>query len=344
MDRITTEQAERFARLALDCVEREYPNKIAHVMTGDADVKPPRELHPIFYGCFDWHSSVHGHWLLVRILRLFPETAASGEIEAVLNRAFTAEKAAAEAAYFKPRGRAAYERPYGLAWFLQLTAELREWKDPRAARWLTALEPLEQICAENLRTWIPKMGHPIRTGEHAQSAFAFGLAYDWAVTKGDREMRDLIRTTAEQFHARDQNAPLRFEPSSQDFLSPSLAVADLMRRFYAPTHFAAWLGAYLPEIPIKEQTDWLEPATVTDATDGKLAHLDGLNLSRAWMLEGIVAGLPAHDPRRASLTQAAQHHRTSGLAAVTGAHYEGGHWLGSFAVYLVTARGIPTPR
>lgn len=332
--------AARFAQLALDCVDREYPNQIHHVLSGDADVAPPRQLSPVFFGCYDWHSSVHGHWLLVRVLRTFPSVDNAARIRAALAAHFTAERVAGETKYLQGAGRAAFERPYGLAWLLQLLADLRTWDDADARRWATVLQPLEAAAAERLRAWLPKLSHPIRTGEHSQSAFAMGLVRDWAVAAGDVAMVTLVDERARTFHADDRGWSLRFEPSGQDFLSPGLAEADLMRRVLAPVAFAEWLTRFLPELPRSGEATWLVPAVVTDKSDGKLAHLDGLNLSRAWMLEGIASGLPTDDPRRNGLAAAALAHRAAGLAAVTGEHYEGGHWLGSFAVYLVSERGL----
>ncbi len=336
--------AERFARLALDCVHKEYPNKIAHVLASDADVKPPRELTPAFYGCYDWHSAVHGHWLLARLARTFPEASFAAPARAALARSLTPEKITVEAAYLAGPGRVSFERPYGLGWLLQLAAELREWPGPEAASWAATLAPLEQAAARRLKDWLPKLSRPIRVGEHDQTAFAFGLALDWARTAGEAEMAELLRQRSLAFYQGDRSCPLAYEPGGQDFLSPCLGEADLMRRLLAPGDFAAWLSGFLPQVPAGASADWLEPAVVTDPTDPKLAHLDGLNLSRAWMLEGIAAGLPAADPRIPALTAAARRHREAGLAAVTGEHYEGGHWLGSFAVYLTTGRGLPRKR
>lgn len=330
----------RFAQLALDCVHREYPNKISHVLQSDEDAQAPRQLHPIFYGCFDWHSSVHGHWLLTRLLRLYPDHPLAGEMRAALDQSFQADAVALEVAYFETDGRAAYERPYGLAWFLQLCAELHAWNDPQAQAWADTLAPLETVVAQRFRDWLPKLAYPIRTGEHSQTAFAFGLVLDWARITGDAAMTDLVTAKSKDFYRQDQGCNLAFEPSGQDFLSPCLAEADLMRRVLSKTAFAAWLGRFLPSIPFEARADWLPIGVVTDASDGKLAHLDGLNLARAWMLDGILTSLPQDDPRIPALAAARDAHRTSGLAAVTGAHYAGGHWLGSFAVYLVTQRGI----
>jgi hypothetical protein len=332
----------RFAELALACVHTEYPNKLAHVLQGDADVQPPRRLTPAFCGCFDWHSAVHGHWLLARLARLHPEAPFAARARAALDRSLTPANIAAEVAYLDGKGRADFERPYGLAWLLQLAAELREWDDPRARAWSATLAPLERASAARLQSWLPKLNYPIRAGEHSQTAFAFGLVVDWARTAGDEELGRLVRGRSEAFYLGDRDCPLAYEPSGQDFLSPCLAEADLVRRLLEPARFAAWLGAFLPGIPRDGSADWLRPGVVSDPTDGKLVHLDGLNLSRAWMLEGIAAGLPAGDPRLPALRAAAASHRRVGLAAVTGEHYEGGHWLGTFATYLVTGRGLPT--
>jgi hypothetical protein len=333
-------QAQRFARLALDCVHREYPNKLAHVLAGDGDVRPPRELTPVFYGCYDWHSAVHGHWLLARLARLFPRAPFAAEARAALGRSLRPEAVAVEVRYLEGPGRASFERPYGLAWLLQLAAELREWSDPEAATWARALEPLERAAARRLQSWLPRLVYPIRIGEHDQTAFAFGLILDWARVSGDAEMTALVESRARAYYGHDRDVPLAYEPSGQDFLSPCLAEADLMRRVLAPPAFATWLSRFLPAIPRTASARWLAPGVVTDRADPKLAHIDGLNLSRAWMLEGIAAGLPPRDPRVAALTAAARVHRDLGLAGVTGEHYEGGHWLATFAVYLLTRRGL----
>ena len=322
--------AERFANLALACVQKEYPNKIAHVLNSDKDVAPPRELTPAFYGCYDWHSSVHGHWLLARLARLSPDAAFAQNARAALAANITPEHIAAEVAYLNRAGQASFERPYGLAWLLQLAGELREANDPLYA----AIQPLETAAVERLKTWLPKLSHPVRSGEHSQTAFALGLMLDSGA--GGDELAALIRSRARAFYANDRDCPLAYEPSGEDFLSPCLAEADLMRRVLPPAEYAAWLTRFMPKMT-------LVPAIVTDPSDPKLAHLDGLNLSRAWMLEGIASGLPKNDARVATLLAASKAHADAGLKSVTGEHYEGGHWLGSFATYLVTRRGIATP-
>lgn len=332
--------AQRFADLALACVAKEYPNKISHLLNSDADVAPPRKLTPAFYGCYDWHSSVHGHWLLVRLVKTFPDAPFAKPAREALRKSLTAENLKQEAAYLRGEGRASFERPYGMAWLLQLVTELAEWDDPQAREMLTNLAPVEDAVRDRLKTWLPKLSHPVRIGEHNQTAFALGLLFDYATVTKNEEFRKLVAAKIGEFYRADKDCSLNYEPSGEDFLSPCVGEADAVRRVLPPDEFAKWLGEFLPRIPATAKADWLPVAVSPDPSDPKLAHLDGLNLSRAWMLEGIVSALPKDDPRRPALTAAAGAHRRAGLAAVTGAHYEGGHWLGSFAVYLVTRRGI----
>jgi hypothetical protein len=341
---LSAETAQRFADLALACVHKEYPNKIAHAMNSDADVEPPRKLTPAFYGCYDWHSSVHGHWLLVRLARTFPNAGFASQARSALEQSLTKENIAQEVAYLNAAGRASFERPYGLAWLLQLGLELREWDkaEPNglSGRLSANLQPLEEAALGRLQTWLPKLSHPVRIGEHDQTAFALGLMIDYARGTNKEEFLKLTQERARAFYEQDKNCPLAYEPSGEDFMSPCLAEADVMRRVLEPKKFAAWLTQFLPQIPRDGSPAWLQPEKVTDPADPKLGHINGLNLSRAWMLEGIASGLPPKDQRLASLENAASAHRTAGLASVTGQYYMGGHWLGSFAVYLVTRRGI----
>jgi hypothetical protein len=325
--------AKRFADLALACVHKEYPNKIGHNLNSDKDVAPPRELTPAFYGCYDWHSSVHGHWLLARLARTFPDAPFASAAREALKQSLTKEHIAAEAAYLRGEGRASFERPYGLAWLLQLGGELREWDNPLARELSANLQPLEYAAEERIAVWLPKLSHPVRSGEHSQSAFAFGLILDYARGTRNEKLVNVLTSKIREFYGPDRACPLAYEPSGEDFLSPCLAEADVMRRVLPSRDYARWLAAFMPSMTLK-------PEVVTDPSDPKLAHLDGLNLSRAWMLEGIASGLPKDDPRAATILAAARAHRDAGLASVTGEHYEGGHWLGSFAVYLTTARGL----
>ena len=331
---------DRFAVLALSCVHQEYPNKIAHYLNSDEDVASPRAMYPAFYGCFDWHSSVHGHWLLTRILKTDPQTPMRPAIEAALSRSFTAENMAGELAYYTQDGRHSFERPYGIAWYLQLVAELDESDEPLQTEWREILRPYEDAIVANMMAWLPNLAYPIRLGTHQQTAFAFGLMLDYARQVGNTEFEALLTRKTLDFHADDVNCPIDYEPSGSDFLSPCLMQADLMRRVVDPDTFSSWLAAFLPQIPTDGSGDWLAPGVVLDASDGHLVHLDGVNLSRAWALEGIASGLPADDPHIAALQASADLHSETGIGAVSDEHYSGSHWLGSFATYLTTQRGI----
>ena len=332
---------DRFATLALACVHKEYPNHISHSLRSDDDVAPPRELTPAFYGCLDWHSSVHGHWLLARVARLYPDSEYAPAARAALAQSLTVENLATEAAYVSAEGRRSFERPYGIAWLLQLAAELEEWDDPEASQWRDALRPLASALVQRLVDWLPNLTYPVRSGTHSQTAFALGLALDWARIAGDDRFESLVITRTKVLFGKDTACPLYYEPSGADFLSPCLAEADLMRRVLTEAEFAQWLPAFLA---IPEQGEWLEPAVVSDRSDPHIVHLDGLNLSRAWMLEGIASVLPIDDPRRAVIAATARAHEVAGLEGVSPEHYEGSHWLGSFATYLVTGRGIEGSR
>lgn len=319
------------AQLALDCIHREYPNKIAHVLDSAADARTPSQLTPAFYGCFDWHSAVHAHWLLVRLTSLYPESAYVPEAHEVLAQSFTSDNVAQELAYLSDRP--AFERPYGLAWLLQLVAELHQSTGTESRTWHTLLEPLASHAVGVFATWLPKLAAPIREGTHSQTAFALALVRDWAVTVDAPDIRDLVDQRSRGFYGDDVDCPCGYEPSGHDFLSPCLAEADLMRRVLEQREFAAWFDRFLPAFD-------LDPVTAIDTTDGHLVHLDGLNLSRAWMLQGIAQTLGANHRRYDAIIANADTHAEAGLNAVLSPTYAGGHWLGSFAVYLVTERGL----
>jgi hypothetical protein len=331
-------QAARFAKLALDCVHKEYPNKIAHSLNSAADVQAPHELTPAFYGCYDWHSSVHGHWLLIRLARLFPGAPFAPEARRAAAQSLTVANVAQEVRYLDAEGRTGFERPYGLAWLLQLAAELKEWDDPQAQQLYATIRPLEEAATARIAAWLPKLQRPVRTGEHNNTAFGMGLMLDYARITGNGGFRALIESRARDYYLNDRNCPLSYEPSGEDFLSPCLAEADAMRRVLPQPEFGRWLSAFLPYLNLASEI--LEPTRVSDVTDGKLYHLAGLNLTRAWMLQGIVSKLPAADPRREPLSALADTLSRAGLESIKSEHYEGGHWLGSFAVYLVSRRGL----
>lgn len=331
--------ATRFADLALACVHQEYPNHVSVMLQSDADAQPPHLLTPAFYGCLDWHSDVHGHWLLVRLLRLYPDAPFAAQARAEIAKSLTPQNIAKEVAFMTGEGRASFERPYGLAWLLRLSTELREWDDPQARQWAATLQPLEAEVARRIKAWVPKLNYPIRIGEHNQTAFSFGLIWDWANIVGDTEMKALLTDAAHRYYWSDKSCAIQFEPNGEDFLSPCLGEADFMRRVMDRKSFSKWLTDFLPQIPTERGKEWLKPGMVTDRADPKLAHIDGLNLSRAWMLQGIAGGLEPGDKRIAPLLETAAAHRNEALPNITGEHYEGGHWLGTFAVYLESQAG-----
>lgn len=330
--------AEQIIPVTLTNLRREYPNGILHMMDEDGDVANPRQMHPIFYGCYDWHSAVHSYWQVVRALRIYRSAAFGAEAVALLDEHFTVAHVEGELAYLQRRP--SFELPYGMAWLLQLMTEVRQCELPAATRWHTALTPLEAHAAARMTAYFAKLPLPIRSGVHSQTAFSMALALDWARATGEDGLAGTIREQALRFYSSDEDAPLAYEPSAADFLSPSLAQADLMRRIWAPDEFSAWLGRFLGEDAHLVLERQLAPVGVADASDGQLAHFAGLNMSRAWMLEGIAAGLPVDDLRRQPFQELAEAHRSAGLASALHEDYMVSHWAPSFVIYLITNRGI----
>lgn len=333
---LTQADGSHFARLALKCVRKEYPNKLDHVNNDRDDVRSPRAMHPAFYGCFDWHSTVHGHWMLVHLLRLFPNLPESRDIRDALDDNLSAKNIAAEVAYLKQANRASFERTYGWAWLLKLAEELHGWNDREGAQWSRNLQPLADGFAEKYLAFLPKQNYPIRTGVHPNTAFGLAFALDYARAVGNRRLESLIIERSRNYFGRDINYPAAWEPGGEDFFSPALMEADLMRRVMNRAEFVRWFHRFLPGVARNQPKALLEPAIVTDRTDPKLVHLDGLNLSRAWCMRNIAAALPRNDPARKVLANSAAGHARAGLAHVTSGNYEGEHWLASFAVYMLT--------
>lgn len=334
-------EASHFAGLALKCVRKEYPNMISHVLDDASQVQSPRALHPSFYGCYDWHSSVHGHWLLARLLHLYPQLKEAREIRDALNANLTDENVSVEVAYFKQKDRSSFERTYGWAWLLKLAEELRGWNDEDARRWSQALQPLVDLVVEKYETFLPKQTYPIRTGVHPNTAFGLAFALDYARATRDQKLASLIEERARTYYFNDANYPASWEPGGEDFLSPALIEADLMRRVLQRAEFAVWFRKFLPRVGVGEPAGLLRPATVTDRSDPKLVHLDGLNLSRAWCMKSVAAALPAADPARKVLLVSSDAHARDALAHVATGNYEGEHWLATFAVYLLST--MPQP-
>jgi len=333
---LTQTEASHFASLAMKCIRKEYPNKPDHTINDGDDVRSPRAMHPAFYGCFDWHSTVHGHWMLVRLLRLFPSVAEAHDIRGALNANLSTKNIAGEVAYLNQSNRASFERTYGWAWLLKLAEELHDWNDEDGRRWSKNLQPLADALAEKYLAFLPKQNYPIRTGVHPNTAFGLAFALDYARAVGNRKLASLIIERSRTYFGHDADYPAAWEPGGEDFFSPALMEADLMRRVMGKSEFARWFNHFLPGVARNQPKALLQPAIVTDRTDPKLVHLDGLNLSRAWCMRSIAAALPRNDPARRILTRSAAAHAQAALAHVASGNYEGEHWLASFAVYMLT--------
>lgn len=324
---------DKFAALPLHCIETEYPYKLGQVLTTEEDLKSPQELHPIFYGCFDWHSSVHGHWLLAKAIRKFPETELSEKAIALFDKQFTTEKVAQELAYFEPKLNKSFERTYGWAWLLKLHAELTTLEADKTHKWSEKLKPLTDHIVSSYITFLPKLVYPIRVGEHTNTAFGLSLALDYAQTVGNKEFEALLMQRSKDFYLADATCPLDWEPSGFDFISPCLQEAELMSKVLDEAEFERWLKGFLPQL-FKQGFD-LKPGRVADRTDGKLVHLDGLNFSRAWCLYRLAKAIPEY---KAPFTKIGDTHMRASMDQVAESDYMGSHWLASFLVYALETR------
>lgn len=331
-NRLSEADAKRFVDLALAGLNREFPNKPGNVLTSPEDAKTPSQLTPVFFGHFDWHSSVHGHWTLVRLVRLFPKADWNQSVRAKLAEKLTREGLAKEAVYLKKNP--SFERMYGWAWALRLGIELRALDDEQGNEWAAFYRPVEDTIVANAKSYLPKLDWPIRCGFHPESSFALGHMLDWARATGDQEFVDLLTRKAKGFYLGDVAYPVRYEPSGNDFFSPGLNEADLMRRVLPSAEYRAWLEKFFPGF---ELGNLISPVTVSDFEDGHLVHLVGLNLNRAWNLRGIASALEGEP--KPELLKVADSHEKAGLRDTISGHYEGDHWLGTFAVYLLTGAG-----
>ena len=337
--RIEDSQAAALAKLAIDGLHREYPNKPSQVLVGPQDVLSPRELHPAFYGCFDWHSSVHGHWMLVRLLKTNPDHRLAQTSRERLAQSLTKQNLDAETAYFQIKENRSFERMYGWAWLLRLVAELKTWDDPQSNQWLENLKPLETEIVHLTLGYLPRLSTPIRTGVHPDTAFALAQILDYARVAGNTQLADSIQKRALEYYSKDLNYASQYEPSGEDFFSPSLNEADLLRRILPQDAFSKWLEGFLVLGDESSHSKLLTPVAVSDVTDGKLVHLAGLNLSRAWTMDAISKALPSDSRWKARFARSAKSHLDAGLEYVFSGHYEGEHWLGTFAVYTMTGVG-----
>lgn len=330
---LPVESATRFADLAMSCINREYPNKLGQVLKDASDLLPPHALHPAFYGCFDWHSSVHGHWMLVKLLKEMDELPGREEIAAAVFSSLDPAKIEGEVRYFE-NASPSWERTYGWAWLLQLATELHTWDDPFGEKLAEDLDPLAQAIRDRYIDFMPRQEYPVRTGVHPNTAFGLSFAYDFAAVVKDDDLMNVIVDAAMRYYAEDKACPLSWEPSGEDFLSPCFEEAALMARVLKNDDYAEWLAEFLPQL---NDLDALVPASVSDRSDPKIVHLDGLNLSRAWNMF-VIANKIDDEKFAERLREKAEEHLAASLPHITSEHYEGSHWLGSFAVYALTAR------
>ncbi len=331
--RLNLEIANQFAALALKGIQREYPNKLGQVLGGEVYLKTPRELHPAFYGCFDWHSAVHSHWMLVTLLQSFPDLSQATKIRSIIHKHITLDKIEKEVAYFHTPYNQTFERTYGWAWLLKLSETLLKWEDADANVWYENLQPLTNLMVEKYFDFLPKLLYPIRTGQHPNTAFGLSFAWDYAASVQNEELKELIEDKAKKFFLKDKNAPANWEPNGFDFFSPSLQEAALMSRILQPIDFETWLQGFLPDLTNGKPKNLFSPAMVADRSDGKLVHLDGLNLSRAWCFGEIANALPTG--QRDILKAAMEEHLAAAIPHVNSGSYAGEHWLASFAVYAL---------
>mgnify|MGYP003583273846 CR=1 FL=1 len=335
--KLDKENAEKLSQLPLHCMDKEYPNKTAHTINSETDAKlTPSQLHPGFYGCFDWHSSVHGHWMLVHLLKTFPNISNKAEIISKLNQTFTVANMQAEADYFKKYELAKiFERTYGWAWLLKLDQELLEWNDPQAKKWHAALQPLTKQILELWKAYLPKQTYPNRTGVHGNTAFALVFALDWARATNDKVFEVQLIDKAKTFYLDNQKTPAYMEPDGADFFSPSLEIADLMRRVLAKDDFVKWFDNFYEERSIKRISDM---PVVSDLSDYQTVHLVGLSFTRAWCMKGVSAQLPKNHPLKKHFETTADHFLANALPLIFKGNYGGDHWLASFAVYALAQK------
>lgn len=330
--RLNLTEANSLANLPLHCVETPYPYKTGYVLGSAQDVQEPSVVHPIFYGCFDWHSAAHGYWSLVSLLRQFPDLSKADEIKALLLRNLTEEKVASELAFFSKAINASFERTYGWAWLLKLSQELHVWQDPLASKLAANLQPLADLITNRYIEFLPKLLYPIRVGEHSNIAFGLSFAHDYALSQNNTELQNLIVKRAKDYFMLDKNCPIEWEPSGFDFLSPCFEEVGLMQRILPSEQFLIWLHHFMPQLA---DVDFeLAVAQVGDRKDGKLVHLDGLNFSRAWNLYALAKQYPQYSHLKAL----ADMHVAYSYPNLVGDNYEGGHWLGSFAIHALNIR------
>lgn len=333
---LTAATANSWANLVLKGVDTEFPNKMPVTYISKEQIRSPRENFPAFYGCYDWHSSVHGHWLLARLLKRFPEMESAPRIRRVLSRHLSEDKLRQEALFFSRDEQKTFERMYGWSWYLRLVMELDDWDDPDARNWRSNLRPLETVFVDRVLAYLPLLTFPIRTGQHTDTGFALGQVLDYARSMHHTELEKLVLRRAKEFYASDVRYPVQYEPSGHDFFSSCWNEADLMRRVLSPKEFERWLARFVPDLASQLDDGTISPVPVSDMTDPKLVHLAGLNLNRAWCLRSVANALTTTNPLHRPLTKSAERHLADGLAYINSGHYEGDHWLATFGLYAIT--------
>ncbi|WP_298524362.1 DUF2891 domain-containing protein [uncultured Christiangramia sp.] len=336
IDKVTLNltEANNLAELPLSCLNTEYPNKLGQTLENAEAMDEPKALHPAFYGCFDWHSSVHAHWSLVSLLKQFPDLEKNEEIREKLKTSLSSENIEGEVAYFNRKESTAYERTYGWAWLLKLSQELKSWEDPLGQELAANLQPLTDLITTRFIEFLPKLNYPVRVGEHTNTAFGLTFAYDYAEATENQELIEVVKKSAQSFFLNDDNCPVSWEPGGYDFISPCLAEVDIMRRVLPKSAFNLWIEDFMPQL--KNEDFEMEVGEVSDRTDGKLVHLEGLNFSRAWIFSGLANQYPE---KFGHLRALANEHVAYSFPNVSGDAYEGGHWLGTFAIYALQESG-----
>jgi len=327
--------ANAWAELVLKGIDTEFPNKLSLMYSNESQIARPRAHFPAFYGCFDWHSSVHGHWVLVRLLKKHPEMASASRVRTALRQHLTPKNLGKEAEFFSRDEQKTFERMYGWAWLLRLVIELDSWNDPDAEIWRQNLAPLEKVLVARIMDYLPRLTYPIRIGQHTDTSFALGQILDYAKAMGNDPLQALVKQRATDFYANDLAYPIHYEPSGHDFFSSCWNEADLMRRVLTQREFVSWLAKFLPQLETQLTDGTVAPVVVSDVTDPKIVHLAGLNLNRAWCLQSVAAALPITDPLCDQLTHSASLHMKAGLKYINSGHYEGDHWLATFGLYAI---------
>ena len=330
MMKLDLETASGLARIPMSCLNNEYPNKLNQVLGDKDDLKNPELLHPAFYGCFDWHSSVHGHWMLIKLVKLYPDLPEKSEIFRIMDQNLNPDNIKAEIAYFQDEHNKTFERTYGWAWLLKLAQELNDWDHPKGKIWFENTKPLSDLIRDKYIDFLPKLTYPIRTGEHPNTAFGLSLAYDYATSLGDTTFIKLITNRSKNYYQQDKNCPISWEPNGFDFLSPCLEEANLMQKILSTEQFQEWIVEFIPDFSS------ITPAIVSDRSDPKIVHLDGLNFSRAWCLLGISSSMP--ESNKEDLIHHAAEHFNSSFPHLSSGNYEGEHWLTSFAILALTTQ------